>query len=115
MTFTIETIEDPRQWNDLLHALPSAHVLQTREWGEFKHETTGSQPKRLAFRREGQVVAMASAGVRRVGPLTLMYAPKGPVLAYNDDNLRAFVFDTLQNMARRSLTLWLKIDPDVIA
>lgn len=115
MTFTIETIEDAKQWNDLLRALPFAHVLQTWEWGEFKRETTGWQPKRLAFRRDGQVVAMASVGVRRVGPLTLMYVSKGPALAYQDDDLRTFVLNTLQSMARRSLALWLKIDPDVIA
>src|SRR5215218_848463 len=100
MSFTVETISDARQWNDNLRTLPFAHVLQTWEWGEFKRETTGWQPKRLAFRRDGQIVAMASVGVRRVGPLTLMYAPKGPAFAYEDDNLRAFVLDTLQSMAR---------------
>jgi lipid II:glycine glycyltransferase (peptidoglycan interpeptide bridge formation enzyme) len=53
--------------------------------------------------------------VRRIGPLTVMYAPKGPALAYDDADLRAFVLDHLQVLARRNRAIWLKIDPDVEA
>ncbi len=112
---TVTTITDRDQWNDTLRTLPCAHILQTWEWGEFKRATTGWQPIRLAFSRGDQVVALASVGVRRVGPLEVMYAPKGPALDYADADLVAEVLDYLQTMARKHGAIWLKLDPDVIA
>ncbi|MCA0455778.1 MAG: peptidoglycan bridge formation glycyltransferase FemA/FemB family protein [Chloroflexi bacterium] len=112
---TVKTITDRSQWNTALSTLPFAHVLQTWEWGEFKRATTGWQPQRLAFERGGQIVAMASVGVRSIGPLKVMYISKGPALDYSDTLLVAEVFDHLQTLARRQRAIWLKIDPDVIA
>lgn len=112
---SVHTITDRDHWNDALREMPYAHVLQTWEWGAFKQATTGWQPHRLAFRRGDAVVAMASVGVRRVGPLRVMYAPKGPALAYEDAELTAAVLDALQRSARAQGAIWLKIDPDVAA
>ncbi len=111
----VTIITDRNQWNTALRALPFAHVLQSWEWGEFKRVTTGWQPMRLAFQRGGQIVAMASVGVRSVGPLKVMYISKGPALDYSDSALVAEVFDHLQSLARKQAAIWLKIDPDVIA
>ncbi len=111
----VTTITDRDQWNTTLRGLPYAHVLQSWEWGEFKRATTGWQPLRLAFERDGRIVAMASVGVRSVGPLKVMYISKGPALDYSDANLVAEVFDHLQRLARKHMAIWLKIDPDVIA
>ncbi|GIL13382.1 MAG: methicillin resistance protein [Chloroflexota bacterium] len=108
-------ITSPTDWNDTLRSLPYAHVLQTWEWGAFKQQTTGWMPLRLAFKRGAAVVAMASVGVRQVGPLRVMYVPKGPALDYADSALAAEVLNHLQALARRQAAVWLKIDPDVIA
>jgi lipid II:glycine glycyltransferase (peptidoglycan interpeptide bridge formation enzyme) len=114
---TAQTIDDRATWNDTLRALPYAHVLQSWEWGEFKRVTTGWIPHRVAFRRGSEIVAMASIGVRRVGPLAVLYAPKGPALAYDDTGLLMDVLDYLEKFARQTRlgAIWLKIDPDVIA
>jgi lipid II:glycine glycyltransferase (peptidoglycan interpeptide bridge formation enzyme) len=112
---TVRTDLKPSDWNAALRALPCAHVLQTWEWGEFKRRTTGWQPQRIAFERDGQIVAMASVGVRRAGPARVLYAPKGPSLDYSDSGLASAVLDHLQNMARRQGAIWFKIDPDVVA
>jgi lipid II:glycine glycyltransferase (peptidoglycan interpeptide bridge formation enzyme) len=111
----VSTITDRATWNSALRALPYAHILQTWEWGEFKRATTGWQPIRLAFARDGQAVALASVGVRSVGPLKVMYVSKGPALAYEDTALASEVLHQLQHLARRERAIWLKIDPDVIA
>ena len=113
----VETITQRDLWNTTLRALPYAHILQTWEWGEFKHATTGWQPARLAFRREetGAIVAMASILARSIGPLTVLYVPKGPALAYADTTLAVEVLTVLEQLARRRRSVWLKIDPDVIA
>lgn len=108
------TITHHDEWNHTLRELPNAHILQTWEWGEFKQRTTGWQPHRLAFRRHRETVAMAAVGIRRVGFLRVMYAPKGPILRYEDAALAAEVIDMLQGYARKQAALWLKIDPDIV-
>lgn len=115
MTLTSVALPTGEAWNASLRQLPCAHVLQTWEWGAFKHATTGWQPLRLAWAWHGRLAAMASVGVRRAGPLTLMYAPKGPALAYEDAALREAVLAALEGEARRRRAVWLKLDPDVIA
>lgn len=113
----IQYVTQRHLWNDALRNLPYAHVLQSWEWGEFKR-VTGWQPLRLAFRRDGagsDIVAMASVGVRKVGPLRVMYLSKGPALDYADSTLVGEVLDALQDLARKQFAVWLKIDPDVIS
>jgi lipid II:glycine glycyltransferase (peptidoglycan interpeptide bridge formation enzyme) len=112
--FTVETITQRDRWNDALRALPYAHILQTWEWGEFKRETTGWQPLRFAFKREREIVGMASVGVRRIGLFALMYASKGPALNYADPQITNFTLNFLEKLARRHFAVWLKIDPDVV-
>ncbi len=112
---TVETITDRNIWNNSLRTLPYAHILQSWEWGEFKRDTTGWQPLRLVFKQGEGVVAMASVGIRQIGPLKVMYVSKGPVLDYGDTALTGEVFDYLQTLARKQFALWLKIDPDVVA
>lgn len=90
-------------------------MLQTWEWGEFKRATTGWIPHRIAFKRDNTIVAMASIGIRSIGPLKVMYVSKGPALDYSDEQLAADVLDYLQAFARKQFAIWLKIDPDVIA
>ncbi|MBN2305374.1 MAG: peptidoglycan bridge formation glycyltransferase FemA/FemB family protein, partial [Anaerolineae bacterium] len=81
-----------------------------------KQTETGWTPDRIAFRDEaGATVAAVSVLMRRVGPLRVLYVPKGPALDYGKtDHLRA-VLDHLEALARQRRAIWLKIDPDVIA
>jgi peptidoglycan pentaglycine glycine transferase (the first glycine) len=111
---TITEITNRDIWNNTLRQLPYAHILQSWEWGEFKLATTGWHPQRLAFERDGQIVAMASVGVRKVGFLKVMYVSKGPALDYSDTALFQEVITALENRAKEQRAIWLKIDPDVI-
>ena len=111
---TIREIDEREHWNACLRDLPYAHVLQTWEWGEFKRETGRWTPLRLAFERDGRIVAMASLLTRSMGPLKVMYVSKGPALDYADVDLAERVFRELERRADRLGDVWLKIDPDVI-
>ncbi len=93
--------------------MPNAHILQTWDWGAFKHQTTGWKPHRWAFTQNGETVAMASVGARSIGPLKVMYAPKGPAMRYDDPALVEEVLSLLQMKARTMYAVTLKIDPDV--
>ncbi len=112
MTVTAHIITDRDQWNDLMRDLPYAHILQSWEWGDFKQQTIGWIPQRIAYRREGQIVAGASVLTRKVFGLRVMYIPKGPAMDYSDSALVEAVLHDLQTRAKGAL--WLKIDPDVV-
>ncbi|MCU0511627.1 MAG: peptidoglycan bridge formation glycyltransferase FemA/FemB family protein [Anaerolineae bacterium] len=114
MKLTLCPDHDRESWNARLRDLPAAHILQTWEWGAFKQRTTGWQPHRLLFEQGGEVLALASVGLRRVAGVPVLYAPKGPIFRYDDTELAAQVLDLLQRYARRHLALWLKIDPDIV-
>lgn len=109
----IETITDHAAWNEALCTLPHAHILQSWEWGDFKQQTVGWYPHRWAIKDGEQIVAMCNMGERKIGPFSVMYAPKGPAMAYDDERLVAQVLDLLQEKARQHRALWLKIDPDI--
>ncbi|MCD4686502.1 MAG: peptidoglycan bridge formation glycyltransferase FemA/FemB family protein [Anaerolineae bacterium] len=109
-------ITDRATWHDLLRDVPTAHILQTWDWGAFKQRETGWQPERIAFRdRDGTPVAAASILMRSVGPLRVVYVPKGPALDYANPAHLTAVLDYLQTYASQRRAVWLKIDPDVVA
>jgi peptidoglycan pentaglycine glycine transferase (the first glycine) len=99
-------------WNGFVGSARNGHVLQSFEWGEFK-SAYGWQPIRLLFFRGGEPVAAACVLKRVVGPLSVCYAPKGPVLDYGDGELAGKVLDTMIRTAKRHRAIYLKIDPDV--
>jgi lipid II:glycine glycyltransferase (peptidoglycan interpeptide bridge formation enzyme) len=110
----VRPVSDRDEWHTLLLRLPTAHILQTWEWGEFKRQTTGWVPERLAYQNAGgEVAAVASLLTRRLGIFSVIYVPKGPVLDYADEIVRDGVLDHLQALARRRHAIWLKIDPDI--
>jgi peptidoglycan pentaglycine glycine transferase (the first glycine) len=112
MTLTAQIITDRDQWNSIMRQLPYAHILQSWEWGDFKQQTIGWIPQRIAYYQDGQVVAGASLLTRKVMGLRVMYVPKGPSMDYSDSGLVESVLSDLQTRAKGAL--WLKIDPDVV-
>jgi peptidoglycan pentaglycine glycine transferase (the first glycine) len=124
-------------WNHLASSFPQAHVLQTWEWGRFK-SAYGWKPVYLAWetapsglqllrldsqtapRQNNTIRAAAQVLQRKLRiaglptPVSVLYAPKGPLLAdWSDAHLRRQVLSDLADTARRLGALFLKIDPDV--
>jgi peptidoglycan pentaglycine glycine transferase (the first glycine) len=118
MTLRYTRINERDRWNALLCQMPNAHILQSWEWGEIKRDTTGWHPLRLAFYENDSPpdgpVALASLGVRRVGPLRLLYISKGPAMRYDQPALLDDMLRTLAGIAKQQHAIWLKIDPDVL-
>ena len=107
-------------WNNLIAALPQAHVLQTWEWGEVK-ERFGWKPIHEVWRdRDGQVEAAALVLTRAVSaggvsfPLRVMYVPRGPLLKdWHDVQLRNRVLTGLRSLAKTNQAIFIKMDPEV--
>src|SRR5258708_31803320 len=100
-------------WDATISSLPHAHLLQSSAWGEFK-SGYGWQVQQLCW--EGAQGPAAAQVLRRTGlrVLHVLYAPKGPLLDWQNASLRAQVLDALQALARRERAVFIKIDPDVV-
>src|SRR5689334_16827354 len=107
MNFSLVSASD--KWNSLIATLPHSHILQSWEWGDFKSHY-GWRAQRWAW-EEGR--AAAQVLTRETRGLRVMYVPKGPLLDWGDDSLRARVLDDLQALARRERAIFIKIDPDI--
>jgi peptidoglycan pentaglycine glycine transferase (the first glycine) len=120
MMSDFHTVE-AQDWNAIIAALPAAHFLQTWEWGQVKSHF-GWQPIPKVWRDESGKVVAAALILQRVLPirglaarLRLLYVPKGPLLDWQDADLRKRVLADLAHLARRQGAIFLKIDPDVCA
>ena len=109
-------------WNQIVATLPSPHLLQTWEWGEFKSHY-GWKPSHLTWpdSTAGSLVKAAALLLERSVkgggiylPFKVMYLPKGPLLDWSDAALRTKTLDELQAFARQSGATFIKIDPDVL-
>ena len=119
-------------WDQLISSLPNPHFLQTYEWAQVKSKY-GWKPIYLAwsdksfqFYTSEQLdlldqsnIQAACLVLKRTVSLfglfqaNVLYAPKGPLLNWNDGSLRNRVLDDLQSFARKQGDIFLKIDPDV--
>ena len=126
---------DSKTWNSIVSKLPNPHFLQTYEWGQVKAKY-GWQPIYVAWDEEGKMkeerdasrlssfVFQPSAAaliLKKTIPmggmsarLSVLYAPKGPLLDWANEALRNRVLNDLQAFARKQGAIFLKMDPDVV-
>ena len=113
------SFQRPENWNDLIAALPGAHILQTAEWGAVKSRYGWNPLYRIWNDDRGDTVAAVQILERSVRlPLlpiefNMLYCPKGPLLDWSDKSLRERVLFDLGDIARQRKAVFVKIDPDV--
>lgn len=121
-------------WDELISKLPAPHFLQTHEWGQVKlqngwtpfHAVWGADGS-FVFERDlqrlpeiRQPVAAALVLKKQIlsrgfaARLSILYAPKGPLMDWNNASLRTRVLNDLQALARKQGAIFLKVDPDVV-
>lgn len=108
------TIEEKERFDCFMASCPKGHILQTWEWGELKAKT-GWKPIRLVAERAGQIVGAISILKRKVpmGNWSIFYAPRGPVLDIEDQDVWNSLLQGVKNQAKKHNAIFLKIDPDV--
>lgn len=122
-------------WNQIISQLPNPHFLQTYEWGQVKAKY-GWEPMYLIWTKEKFSVisnqtenwslntenCIAACLVLKrtilrnafAARISILYAPKGPLLDWSNEPLRKRVFDDLQTFAKKQGAIFLKIDPDIV-
>ena len=105
------------EWNAVIQRLPQAHILQTHEWATLKYEN-GWRPLFYTWKdATGEIVAAVCLHRKEIPVLRLciLYAPRGPLLDWQNALLRQTVMKDLVAIARRQRALFIKIDPEVSA
>jgi peptidoglycan pentaglycine glycine transferase (the first glycine) len=111
----LHSITTPQAWQATLAQLPDPHVLQSWEWGELKGQT-GWRAERIALCAEGRPLAGFQLLWRELAPglpLRIAYAPKGPLLDWQDYDLMETTLSAIEQVARARGCIFVKIDPDV--
>jgi peptidoglycan pentaglycine glycine transferase (the first glycine) len=118
-------------WNSLISQLPNPHFLQTYEWGQVKAKygwtplyavwtkdkfSVISDQSSVAENCVAAALILKKSIIRRgfAARLSILYAPKGPLLDWGNESLRGRVLDDLQSFARKQGAIFLKLDPDVV-
>ena len=122
-------------WNQLISALPNPHFLQTYEWGQVKAKY-GWIPYYAVWTDDGKFLisqttdnwsldtehCVAACLILKkqilnrgfAARLSILYAPKGPLLDWSNESLRTRVLNDLQAFAKEQGAIFLKIDPDIV-
>jgi len=126
---------EAKTWNSLISKLPNPHFLQTYEWGQVKAKY-GWSPLYAIWTSDGKFSVSkeidnwslntdhciaAALVLKKTIPmggmsarLSILYAPKGPLLDWTNASLRNRVLNDLQSFARKQGAIFLKMDPDVV-
>ncbi|NPV07565.1 MAG: peptidoglycan bridge formation glycyltransferase FemA/FemB family protein [Anaerolineae bacterium] len=109
----LEPVLSAEEWEKEVSRLPQPHFLQSAPWARFK-EAYGWKPERYRLHSGGRVLAYASVLARRlVGPLTVAYVPRGPLLVQPDAISLDLALASLEELARGRHWLMLKVDPEI--
>lgn len=102
-------------WNDLIAGLTNPHILQTREWGQLKSGYGWQVLPQVWYDSQEKVCAAAMVLKRAVsGGFSVLYVPRGPLLATTTPELYQRVIDDLKTLARQERSIFIKIDPEII-
>ena len=120
-------------WNQIVSKLPNPHFLQTYEWGQVKAKY-GWTPFYAVWTDDGKFQVspnhqlpitnheVAACLILKkqilnrgfVARLSILYAPKGPLLDWSNESLRTRVLNDLQAFAKKQGAIFLKVDPDIV-
>ncbi len=121
-------------WNLIISKLPNPHFLQSHEWGQMKAKY-GWVPHYAVWGRNGEfhitqdsaalssfnfpitaaaLILKRTVSFRGLVKASVLYAPKGPLLDWDDESLQTRVLNDLQSFAKTQKAIFLKIDPDAV-
>jgi len=108
------TISDNEKsnWNDFISNSPNGDLLQSFEWGEVKRKDNWI-PIKLVVEDESKIrgaILILKHKIPFVN-LSIFYAPRGPVLDYEDHDAFDTLLDAIKNTAFIHKAIYIQIEP----
>lgn len=106
-------------WNEKIIDLPGASILQTSQWAEVKSSVGWTPIYKTWSDEDGKIIGAALILKRAIGfssvfhGMNFLYIPRGPLLNWEDAELRNRIFSDLIKIAKEEHAIFIKIDPDV--
>lgn len=110
--YQFELIDQPNlNFDEFINTHPYGHLFQSYAWGKLKQHY-GWQPLRLTFLKQNKIAAAISILVYQLlGSQTFFYAPRGPVMDFNNTSLAKLLMNKITAIAEEKKAVFLKIDP----
>lgn len=99
-------------WDDFVRTATGGHHVQSSRWGRVK-SVLGWNVARVTVRDGTDVLGGCQVLVRRVGPVGVAYAPRGPLLGGDSAALENAVLDGLEELQRAARLVLLKVQPPI--
>ncbi len=108
---------DEAAWDAFVHNHPHGHILQMSGWGRLKR-AFGWHDVRLALNENGTIRAGVQLLLRRPPrapflPALAAYAPKGPLVDWQDEAQVQALLQALRRFCRRRGIVLFRLEPDV--
>lgn len=109
--YTYKTGISAEEHDHFVKQHPQNNLLQSSSWAKVK-DNWGNE--RLGFYQDQTLVAVASILIQPL-PLgwTMIYIPRGPIMDYSNEELIAFVMQTLKKIAKKHRAVFIKFDPNL--
>lgn len=109
--YTYKTGISAAEHDSFVQQHPQNNLLQSSSWAKVK-DNWGNE--RIGFYHGQTLVAVASILIQPL-PLgwTMIYIPRGPIMDYSDEDLLAFVMQSLKKTAKKHRAILVKFDPSI--
>lgn len=102
-------VETAAEWDAATLQLPPAHVLQRWDWGDFKSRW-GWRAERWLLGQDDRPQAAVQLLRRPLGPLSMVYAPRGPLA--RDESAYPVALAFIEQRARALRAVTAMVDGD---
>jgi lipid II:glycine glycyltransferase (peptidoglycan interpeptide bridge formation enzyme) len=107
---TVEDAGIDSDWDAFVQSAPGGSHVQTSLWAEVK-ATVGWSSLRVVARRDGAIAGGCQLLIRKTGPLTMAYAPRGPVVGPDGEDVFDAIVKCLKQVAAERRLSYLKVQP----
>jgi serine/alanine adding enzyme len=102
----------PSDWDQFVLAHPHGHALQSAAWGEVKR-SSGWLPRLIAVTDQGTIRGGALLLIRRRAGLSVVYAPRGPLLT-GDPALDRLLLQGIVRIGRQARAVFVRLEPNIL-
>ena len=99
-------------WDDFVRTAAGGHYVQTSRWGRVKSEL-GWEVARVTVREGSAILGGCQVLERRLGPVGVAYAPRGPLLGDPSPAVETAILDALDDLMPTHRLVLLKVQPPI--